>query len=361
MRSLPKAGLYLHIPFCRKKCAYCDFYSSFASSALIDEYVAALKREIVRWGGCFGRPINTIYIGGGTPSLLGESIEEVLDAVYKSFTVENGAEITAELNPDSDTKAFLSAAARSGVNRLSIGVQSGNDAELRALGRGHTAQDAKNTVNIARGYGFKNISLDLMLGLPDSSVGSLLESIDFITSLEPEHISAYILKKEPNTRFGKEDIALPDEEQQAEQYLAMCERLKAAGYEHYEISNFAKSGFESQHNLKYWNCEEYLGIGPSAHSFADGKRFYYERELRKFMSCPEVVNDGLGGDEQERLMLGLRLSRGVDLTPYKQLDAFLRQLEAAGLGSCKDGRFSLSDQGMLVSNSIITEILERIT
>lgn len=361
VRSLHKAGLYLHIPFCQKKCAYCDFYSSFVSDALIDEYVGALSKEIRKWGGCFGRPIDTIYFGGGTPSLLGGRIASLIDAVRDSFEVSPDVEITAELNPGGDVQTFLSASRRAGVNRLSIGVQSGDDKELALLGRGHTAAQAIDTVRTARELGFENISLDIMLGLPESTFVTLNKSLDFIIGLEPEHISAYILKIEPNTRFGRECPPLPDEDEQARQYLMMCERLESAGYKHYEISNFSKPGYESRHNLKYWRGAEYLGIGPAAHSFAGGKRFYYPRDLRAFINEPTTYPDGSGGDEQERLMLGLRLREGVELSGYKQLEPLLGQLEKANLGRTENGRFSLTDQGMLVSNSIITEILERIT
>lgn len=360
VKSLHKAGLYLHIPFCKKKCAYCDFYSSFVSDTLIDEYVVALSKEIEKWGGCFSRPIDTIYFGGGTPSLLGKRIAPLLDTVYKSFEVVHDAEITVELNPDSDVKTFLSAAYKAGVNRLSIGVQSGDDAELALLGRRHTAQQAKNTVQTSRDIGFKNISLDIMLGLPESNTETLMKSVDFILTLEPEHISSYILKIEPNTKFGKENPELPDEDEQAAQYLMLCERLENAGFVHYEISNFAKSGYESRHNLKYWKGAEYLGIGPSAHSFVNGERFYYPRDIRSFIKCPQTCSDGLGGDEQEKIMLGLRLSEGVDFSEYEDITPFLQILEKQGLGEYNNKRFRLTNKGMLVSNSIISEILERI-
>ena len=352
------SGLYLHIPFCQKKCAYCDFYSSFVSETLIDEYVGALSKEIKKWGGCFSRPIDTIYIGGGTPSLLGERIVPLLETVYSAFDVLPKAEITAEMNPTGDSKDFLISAKRAGVNRLSIGVQSADDKELKNLGRTHTALDAEKTVYIAREIGFSNISLDIMIGLPDSNVSKLEKSIDFILSLKPEHISSYILKVEPNTALGKNTPLLPDDDEQAQQYLYMCERFENAGYEHYEISNFSKVGFESRHNTKYWKDCEYLGIGPAAHSFVDGKRFYYPRDLKAFMNNPETVADGDGGETEERIMLGLRLNDGVDVSNYPQLEPFLINLQKAQLGKLQNGRFSLTDSGMLVSNSIIAEILD---
>ncbi len=358
VKSLHKAGLYLHIPFCQKKCAYCDFYSSFANEKLIDEYITALMREIKGWGGSFGRPIDSIYIGGGTPSLLGDRIIPLMDAVKENFEVCENSEITAEMNPTGNAEAFLKAAREAGVNRLSIGVQSGIDKELKALGRTHTAEDACECIELARNLGFQNISLDIMLGLQGSTSQSLKKSIDFILTQEPEHISAYILKIEENTRFYKENVMLPCDDEVAEQYLFLCDELRAAGYDHYEISNFAKGGFESRHNLKYWQCEEYLGIGPAAHSFVDGKRFYYERDLRKFINCPETVLDGVG-EEADKIMLGLRLKEGVDLSENAEVQPFLEELEKAGLGGFSSGKFHLTDKGMLVSNSIIMEIMEK--
>lgn len=332
------------------------------SDSLIDEYVVALSKEIRKWGGKISRPIDSIYIGGGTPSVLGERILPILNTVRETFTVTENAEITAELNPDADNEAFLSAAIKAGVNRLSIGVQSGNDNELEMLGRGHTAHQAEETVKLARGLGFKNISLDLMLALPDSDIQTLEKSISFLLSLNPEHISAYLLKVEKGTRFYamRESLNIPDDEKQQEQYLYMCERLEKAGFEHYEISNFSKRGYESRHNLKYWNCEEYLGIGPSAHSFLNGERFYYPKDLRTFLKSPAIEIDGAGGDEDERIMLALRLKKGVDFSENKTLHPYLLQLERAGYGEFEKGRFSLADRGMLVSNTIITEILERL-
>ncbi|MCQ2448712.1 MAG: radical SAM family heme chaperone HemW [Clostridia bacterium] len=355
-------GLYLHIPFCRKKCAYCDFYSAVTTEAKIDEYVTALSAEIKRWSKKVKKPIDTVYIGGGTPSVLGERIEAVVQTVRNCFSVLPDAEITVEMNPSDDADEFLSAAARSGVNRLSVGLQSGNDAELLTLGRTHTVEAAQKTVALARALGFKNISLDLMLGLPESGLQTLDKSIDFALSLQPEHLSAYLLKIEQGTKFYacRSSLALPDGDAQAEQYLHLCDRLQQNGYRHYEISNFAKFGFESRHNTKYWTLAPYLGIGPSAHSFLNGMRFYYPRDLKAFLTRPDIVNDDLGGDEIERIMLALRLADGVDLSEYRAVTPFLNQLTESGLGVLQDGNFALTDRGMLVSNQIIAEILERL-
>ncbi len=355
-------GLYIHIPFCVKKCAYCDFYSTFADDILIDNCVSALKREITKWGGKLNRPIDTVYLGGGTPSLLGERIIPLLDTVRQCFDVTDDAEITAECNPSGDT-SFLHFAKAAGVNRLSVGVQSGNDAMLKSLGRAHTVSDAKKYISAARNEGFDNISCDLMICLPDSTAESLSEDIDFILSLCPEHISAYMLKIENNTRFAKEGVLPLNDDIQANQYLYMCERLKEAGYSHYEISNFARSGFESRHNMKYWQLDDYLGIGPDAHSMINGKRFYYKRDLKSFISSPQTVFEGDVDFDTEYVMLKLRTADGANLLKAygeekaKKIFSKLESFKKAGLLELIYPIVRLTDNGMLLSNSIITEIV----
>lgn len=356
-------GLYIHIPFCAKKCAYCDFYSTFAEDTVVARYLSAIKKEIKKWGGLTDRPIDTIYIGGGTPSVLGEKIADIVKTVYDNFCVCEDAEITVEANPCSINKEFLRAARVWGVNRLSIGVQSGNDSELKELHRTHTAKQAVEAFKMAREEGFSNISLDLMLCLPDSNIETLRKNLKYITDLNPEHISAYMLKIEENTLFAKKsDLNLPDEEGEAQQYLYMCEYLKSKGYEHYEISNFCKNGKESRHNLRYWQTEEYIGIGPSAHSFLDGKRFFYPSNLKEFISSPQTQFDSDGGDKEERLMLGLRLKAGVDMTEfYNPLPEGkakkLKKFQSEGLIEYNHPTVSLTDRGMLVSNMLITELV----
>ena len=357
-------GLYIHIPFCEKKCNYCDFYSAFYNKDTLSVYLTALKGEIKKWGGKLDRPIDTVYIGGGTPSLLGEEIIPLLDCVKANFTVLDKAEITVEANPSSSDD-FLEFAKCAGVNRLSIGVQSGCDDTLKTLGRTHTSRNAATTVQKARRLGFDNISLDLMISLPNSNLQTLKNDIDFILSLNPEHISSYILKIEQNTAFFKKQDALnlPDDDDSAEQYLFMCEMFEKSGYNHYEISNFSRENKESRHNIKYWLGEDYLGLGPAAHSCLDGKRFYYPRDLMGFIKNPQTVYDGEAGGRQEALMLGLRLSRGVDLSKiYGEIPEMIRKkvnlLENAGYIKANLPHISLTNSGMLISNSIITELLE---
>lgn len=361
MKFLTNLGLYIHVPFCKRKCAYCDFYSAVFSDELVDKYVDSLKNCIKIWGGKISRPINTIYLGGGTPSLLNHRIISLLDVVRQNFNLTENAEITLEINPQSDIENVLKNAKKAGVNRISIGVQSGNDTFLKKLGRTHSATDTENAVKIAKKLGFSNISLDLMIGLPDSNLQTLKKDLDFLLNLNPEHISCYILKIEQNTAFYKfkNTLNLPNEDAVSDQYLFMCNYLKQNGFSHYEISNFAKNGNESRHNLKYWNCEEYLGLGPSAHSYLNGKRFYYPANLKDFISGNEPIFDCLGGDEAEKIMLNLRLESGINtqnLPPKAKEKCSI--FSKNGLGVLTDNRFSLTDKGMLVSNAIITEILE---
>ncbi len=357
-------GLYIHIPFCERKCNYCDFYSAFYNKDTLNVYLSALKGEIKKWGGAIHRPIDTIYIGGGTPSLLGEEIISLLDCIKENFVVLQNAEITVEVNPSS-SGTFLCYAKQSGINRLSIGVQSGCDETLKILGRTHTADDVRQTVANARKLGFDNISVDLMIALPDSNLQTLKGDIDFMLSLCPEHISSYILKIEPNTVFAKkyDTLNLPDDDAAAEHYLYMCEILRQKGYNHYEISNFARGESASRHNMKYWECQDYLGIGPAAHSCVDGRRFYYPRDLQGFIKNPQTISDGDSGSKEEKLMLGLRLSKGIDLSEIygeipQNIKSKIHLLQKAGYIKANLPRISLTDSGMLISNSIITELLE---
>ena len=351
-------GLYLHIPFCEAKCRYCDFYSLSGSSEKKELYKNALLKEIRKWGENIFRPISSIYIGGGTPSALpAHFLCEILDCVKENFKICDSAEITVEVNPQSATESLFCELIKAGVNRLSIGVQSGNDDELKTLGRLHNRKTAEETFLNARKAGFKNISLDLMLALPDSNEQTLKNTLNFFVSLSPEHISAYILKIEENTPLFriKDSLNLPDENEISEQYLLVSRTLQNAGYEHYEISNFAKAGKASRHNVNYWKCGEYLGLGPAAHSFLDGKRFYFERDLKAYINGATPTPDGYGGSEEEKLMLGLRLKDGVDYDalPKLKADLFINN----DLAKKRDGKFFLTNKGFLISNAIIGELI----
>ncbi len=363
-------GLYIHIPFCEKKCNYCDFYSAVPDTELRKRYIIRLCEEIKKWGERTARPIDTLYIGGGTPSLLNESeLNAIIKSVKDSFILLPDAEITCEVNPDDDTEEFLRFAKKLSVNRISLGVQSANDGELETLGRRHSFNDAVSAVKTAKDIGFTNISVDIMIGLPDSDEFSLQKSIDGILALETQHISAYILKIEDGTPFAKASLKLPDEDSVADQYLQMCKCFTAAGYEHYEISNFAKTGFQSRHNNRYWLDREYIGIGPAAHSYFEGKRFYYQKNISAFINGTEIVDDGYGGSKEEFIMLALRLSRGLIFKEYEdrfgekisnELIKKARIFAKQGLCVCDSEHISLTDEGMLVSNSIIGELYENI-
>lgn len=336
----------------------------------MDNYTEAIIREIHQWGGGLnGRPIDTVYFGGGTPSLLKHRLVSVMDEVKKSFNLVTDSEITLELNPASNSEELLEYAKKASVNRLSIGAQSGNDTMLKTLGRTHSADDTRQTVELARKFGFRNISLDIMIALPDSDEKSLKYDLEFIKSMSPEHISAYMLKIEEKTAFyaQKERLNLPDDDKSAEQYLMMCEFFENSGYEHYEISNFAKAYKHSRHNTKYWQGEEYLGLGPSAHSMLGGKRFYYPKDLKGFIDGNSPLPDGESGGIEEYIMLRLRLKKGIDLSEYKKLFGCefqedmlqkCRFFQKVGLMNIENNCIWLTDEGMLLSNSIITELLE---
>lgn len=359
-------GLYVHIPFCGRKCPYCDFYSTAADAAKINEYVAVLCRQITQCGEHIHRKADTLYFGGGTPSLIGaKRLSEIKAAAENAFILDK-AEITAEINPAKQDFDF-SHLYRSGFNRVSIGLQSANDEELALLGRLHNSAQADRCIKRAQQAGFDNISLDLMIATPQQTKESLLRSLAFCASHNVQHISAYLLKIEEGTPYfqKRSTLALPDEDAQAEMYLLVCEKLREYGFEQYEISNFAKPGFESRHNLKYWHDEEYIGFGPSAHSFVKGRRYYCERSFECFYT-DQKRDDGIGGNIEEWIMLGLRLTEGINNKrfrehfgmdiPRKYFDR-ARKLESYGLVRTDEQSIRLTIQGFLVSNAVIAEVL----
>jgi oxygen-independent coproporphyrinogen-3 oxidase len=360
-------GVYIHIPFCASKCPYCDFYSVTADEDLYDKYIDAVIKSVQAWLAKIQRPVDTVYFGGGTPSVIGAGrLDRVLQSV-NIYKTEN-AEITVECNPSSVYKGFFEGIRLAGANRISMGLQSSVDSERKSLGRRAGVRDAERAIELARLSGFSNISLDLMLGIPGQTLNSLRESVDFCIKSDVTHVSAYILKIEENTPFYslKDSLNLPDEDEQCKLYLYVCEALDCAGFRQYEISNFAKRGFESRHNLKYWHCEEYLGIGCSAHSFIDGKRFYYKRDIDSFINGCMPVEDGCGGSSEEYSMLALRLTEGLTQKVFASRfgrlipdDMFERakKYERLGLTVCDQNGIRLTPKGFLVSNSIIAELL----
>ena len=361
-------GLYLHIPFCKSKCPYCDFYSFSGKETEKEEYTRVLNERILSNVSTLQSKGDTLYFGGGTPSVLGtENLAVLVNTCKKDFLTDN-AEITVECNPHGIREDFFKVLYDCGVNRLSFGMQSAIDSERRILGRLSNREQIENAVKTAQNVGFKNITLDVMLGIPEQTEKSLAETLDFCTSLGVPHISAYMLKLEENTYFYKNQnkYNFPDDDLTADLYLQMCEVLENNGIMQYEISNFAKKGFESRHNLKYWHCEEYLGLGPSAHSFMDGKRFYFDRDFNSFMNGNTPIQDGLGGDFTEYAMLNLRLVEGLNENKvferfghtipkelYEKSAIFIKN----GYMIRNENGISLTRKGFLMSNTILSTIL----
>lgn len=336
---------------------------------LYERYTDTLCEHIKLAGKRLNRTADTLYFGGGTPSLLGgERIARLVDTVKSSFGSEID-EITVECNPADDLRTDFELMAKAGVDRISLGVQSGIDAELKALSRRHSVSNVVRTVKDARTAGIHNISLDLMLGIPHQTMESLKQSLDFLLSLEPTHLSCYMLKIEPDTPFGRADVKtldLPDEDTVSDMYLYTSEYLEKHGFEHYEISNFAKKGFRSKHNTRYWLCEEYLGLGPAAYSYVNGQRFSFDRNCEQYLTAPEVIPDGEGGDFSEFCMLRLRLKEGLNFPELKErfgtkptevLKKRAEKFKNTGLVCSNDCGLSLTVQGFLVSNAVIGGLL----
>ena len=363
---MSNTGLYIHVPFCAKKCAYCDFYSGSYSRKDSDDYTDAVIRNLRHYA-AESLTADTVYFGGGTPSLLsGEQLKKIMDEINRGFTLSPDAEVTLEANPSTLTPEKLKSIHEAGVNRLSIGVQSMSDSELKFLGRNHTAERAAKAVTDAQDSGFSNISCDLMIGLLGQTPDSVYSSINALSKLDIQHISAYILKVEKGTPFDCDEVRslLPDDEATSDLYLAMVNTMEAHGFMQYEVSNFAKSGFESRHNCRYWKCEDYIGIGPSAHSCHGGKRFAVANSTREFIESPvqniTITDDSPCGFE-EYAMLRLRLKEGLDLrrVPENRLDIEkkLPQLMREGYINYENDIVSLTAKGFLMSNSVIEYLI----
>lgn len=367
MDRTDKTGIYVHIPFCKSKCPYCDFYS-LVSGKCTDEYIAALademksRRRMREFTGEEKIIADTLYFGGGTPSLLSPSqLEKLIYTAREAFFLAEDAEITVECNPSSEGLGdFLCSAASYGVNRISLGMQSFSDSERKILGRRGSGRTVEEAVQSAREAGIENISLDVMVGVPDSSIDSLRASLDFAASLEVPHISAYMLKIEEGTFFykNKDKLSLPSEDETADMYLFMSGYLKEKGYLHYEVSNFCRDGFYSRHNMKYWDGVPYLGFGAAAHSFYNNSRFYFPRSADSFINGERAVYDGEGGDGEERILLGLRTCKGITLSDKNE--RFIKKAELFrknGFAEINGDTLSLTAKGYLLSNSIISELL----
>ena len=375
-----KLGIYIHIPFCRSKCDYCDFYSLAGREGQMDQYQKALLAHIRETAPLAqGIAVDTIYFGGGTPSFYGaKRIRELLVAVHKLFQVEQGAEVTVECNPDSVDLKSLRLLRKAGVNRLSLGMQSAQAEELRRIHRIHTPQQTDLATELARKAKFSNVSLDLIYGLPGQTMESWKATVEHALSLLPQHLSCYGLKVEEGTPLARRVEAgevLPDDDQQADLYLWTVGRLERAGYPQYEISNFAKPGYESRHNLRYWLTRPYIGFGPGAHSDFGGRRYSFVRNLDAYiqgvLEGGNVIDSSELIPQRERcgeyLMLRLRTVRGIDGQEYRRtyfmdfapLEARLREFAAQGWAEEAEGRWHFTPKGFLVSNQLIGDLLER--
>ncbi|MEO7538417.1 MAG: radical SAM family heme chaperone HemW [Pyrinomonadaceae bacterium] len=368
------AGIYLHIPFCKSRCSYCDFATDvYRSDDGVERYVAALCNEVA----AFGPPADidgiadTIYFGGGTPSLLiPDQLGRILAAVRDKFAIRPNAEITMEMNPATVTIESLRAYRDLGVNRASFGVQTFDDRALKLLARGHDAADARNTFRLLKDAGFDNVSFDLIAGLPGQTLADWERNLGEATALGPEHISLYLLEIHQGTplaeqvRTGRQPV--PDDELAAEMYEVMLDKLEAAGYEQYEISNFSRPGHESRHNSKYWTLDPVFGFGVSAHSFDGRQRYANERDTSKYVDMIDVTGTAEVMRENtdiasEYAFLGLRLEGGIDLADYQRrfgVDLLtakadgLAQVSEAGLIEIVDGRLRLTRKGKLFSNEV---------
>ncbi len=372
-------GLYIHIPFCKSKCIYCDFYSLPRAEDRMDRYVSALCRQLAEIAQrTTAHTVDSVYLGGGTPSYLGEKrLRRILKTVKKHYHLSRDAEITLEANPDSagDWRALRSLR-RAGMNRLSLGVQSADDGLLRTLGRPHTFAQAEEAAAAARRARIRNLSLDLIYGLPGQDLAGWKDTLERAAALEPEHLSCYGLKVEEGTPLWdmQEKMDLPDDDAQADMYLWTVERLGALGYEQYEISNFARPGRASRHNMKYWTLCEYAGFGPGAHSDLGDVRYAYLRSLDTYCAGVEAGVSVLESSEHipsrerdiEYVMLGLRLSQGISRQefenryrlPFAPIQSVLERFRATGHAALAGERWRLTPEGFLVSNQIIGQALE---
>ncbi|MEW6350986.1 MAG: radical SAM family heme chaperone HemW [Thermodesulfobacteriota bacterium] len=373
-------GIYVHVPFCKSRCAYCGFVTFPYRDELVDEYLSALAQEIRHKASALPRNradkipfFDTIYIGGGTPSVLpGTMLRELIDLCRTCFRVSDRAEVTVEANPGTVSRSALKDWQRAGVNRVSLGVQSLNARELTLMGRRHSAHDARASFRELRDAGFENISVDLIAGYPEQTVDSVLASLEGITELGPEHLSVYLLEVKHGTRLEteiREGLVKPvDDDIAADMYEEICRVSRSEGFEHYELSNFARNGKYSRHNLKYWQDREYVACGAGATGLVCGVRYTGFTDLHEYLraiheGAPAWVAEELSADERfgEALIMGLRLVAGADLdalTDRYGIDArsFVRQtvgdLIDAELCTLNGARLQLTPRGRLLSNMV---------
>ena len=383
--------LYIHIPFCVKKCAYCDFLSGPSDDKMRQEYVDVLVQEIQDAGDKYGKQyqVSSIFIGGGTPSLLDESqIYAIFKTLHQVFLIQEQAEITIEANPGTVTTEKLVAWKQAGINRLSIGLQSTDNQELKSLGRIHTYEDFQETYRMARASGFSNINIDLMSAIPGQTKESLKQTLERVAELSPEHISAYSLIIEEGTPFYEiygdksahgnvydKGHSLPDEEAEREMYDMTSEILEFYGFTRYEISNYAKDGFACKHNQGYWERADYLGMGLGAASLMQHQRFHNTEEYTQYITgirtkqdIREDVEILSASDEMEEFMfLGLRQVKGISIEIFRQVFRYnifeiygeiLEKLEQENLITISEDRIALTSKGVDVSNAVFVEFME---
>ncbi len=368
--KIKMTGLYIHIPFCVRKCKYCDFVSF--PNGDYNEYLTALISELEEYK---GTEADTVFIGGGTPSMLnGMQIERLFDGIRNNFKISDNAEISMELNPGTINAEKLAAMKNSGVNRVSIGVQSFNDRELGAIGRIHDSKSAVKAVWDVYNAGIENINIDLMTSIPYQTGESLLNSLNTAFSLPITHISAYSLILEMGTKLFEEyeagKLELPGEEEDRNNFDMLTEKMTEYGFLRYEISNFAKTGFECRHNIKYWKCQSYIGAGLAAHSYLDGRRFYNTSDMRSYLNGDRRTDDveilGKTDKISEFMFMGLRMCNGIGRTEFRRrfnesLDEIygdkLKKFISMGVMEQKGDRYFLNGRGMNVSNSVMCEFL----
>ena len=377
-------GIYIHIPFCMKKCFYCDFVSYANKEDMIEKYIKALEKEIkIKAEENKLLKINTIYIGGGTPSFIdSKHIVYIINAIKESFNVKENAEITIEVNPRTVTKNKLEDYIKCGINRISIGLQTTNNELLKQIGRIHTYEQFLETYNLIRMVGFNNINVDLMLALPNQTIKDLEDSLNKVIMLKPEHISVYSLILEEKTKLydlvesGK--LELLDESIERNMYWKVKNILEQNGYKHYEISNFAKQGYESKHNLNCWNQEEYLGMGLAAHSYLNNKRYSntenLEQYINKLLEKEGTKNDivtiheeqTLEDKQKEYMLLGLRKIEGIKISDFKNkfvqnpIYIFRKELDKLvkeDLIQVEDNNIKLTKKGLDLANLVFEEFV----
>lgn len=365
-------GVYIHIPFCVQKCSYCDFVSIPCGEALFEPYIGAVEQELEQYA---GTAADTVFIGGGTPSILpAPLLERLLAAVRRTFHLTADVEWSMEANPKTLTADKLAVLRDGGVSRLSIGVQSFQEEELRTLGRIHTVQDVYTTMELATKAGFTNINLDLMSALPGQTLPVWMDSLQKAVGCAPTHISCYSLILEEGTplaqRYAAGECNVPDEETDRQMYAAAVQYLREQGYAQYELSNFAKPGYQCRHNLKYWDCEPYIGIGTAAHSYTGLARLWHTEDVQAYIAAPAAQQERIGLTREdcisEFMIMGLRKTAGIEEAEFlrrfgEPLEALyqkeLERFTAGGFLVREGGRLFLTPRGMDVSNSIMCEFL----